>query len=87
MGIETIIGAIAVIIGLVAAAFGLGHSKGKGKAETKAEQQRSEESAAAIKAAADRRVEATKGASDVQQTVNHMSDDDVDKQLRDKWTR
>ncbi|WP_428945283.1 hypothetical protein ACQK5W_04180 [Pantoea sp. FN060301] len=87
MGIEAIIGAIAVIISLVAAAFGIGHSRGKTKAETKAEQQRTEEGAASVKAAADRRVEATKGASDVQQTVSHLPDDDVNKQLRDKWTR
>jgi hypothetical protein len=39
--------------------------------------------AAATEAAAERRVEATKEASNVQQTVNHMPDDDVDRELRE----
>jgi phosphoribosylanthranilate isomerase len=30
---------------------------------------------------------ATKEASNVQQTVNHMPDDDVDRELRTNWTR
>jgi hypothetical protein len=36
---------------------------------------------------AERRVEATKEASNVQQTVNHMPGDDVDRELRDSWQR
>ena len=43
--------------------------------------------AAATVAAAERRADATKGASDVQQTVSHMPDDDVDRELREKFTR
>ena len=58
-----------------------------GKAEAKADQQRTEDNAAATVAAAERRVEATKEASNVQQTVNHMPDDDVDSELRGHWTR
>ncbi|MDU4540036.1 MAG: hypothetical protein E6Y55_03150, partial [Klebsiella michiganensis] len=57
------------------------------KAEAKAEQQRTEENAAATVAAAERRADATKGASDVQQTVSHMPDDDVDRELRERFTR
>ncbi|HGS7543655.1 TPA: hypothetical protein ACMEYG_005254, partial [Klebsiella pneumoniae] len=71
----------------IATAFGIGHSRGTSKAESKAEQQRSEESAASAVAAAERKAEVTKEASDVQQTVSHMPDDDVDRELREKFTR
>ena len=60
---------------------------GASKAKAKAEQQRTEENAAATVAAAERRADATKGASDVQQTVSHMPDDDVDRELRENFTR
>ncbi|HED3104476.1 TPA: hypothetical protein R4049_004423, partial [Enterobacter hormaechei subsp. steigerwaltii] len=49
--------------------------------------QRTEEKAAAIESVAERRVEATKEASNVQQNVNRMPDDDVDRELRDTWKR
>ena len=65
----------------------MGHSRGTGKAEAKAEKQRTEEKAAAVEAVAERRVEVTKGAADVQQTGSHMPDDDVDRELHDKWKR
>jgi hypothetical protein len=71
-----------VVIAAIAGAFGLGHIRGTSKAEAKADQQRTEDNAAATVAAAERRVEATKEASNVQQTVNHMPDDDVDRELR-----
>jgi len=87
MGIETIIGLAAAVIAAIAGAFGLGHVRGTSKAEAKADQQRTEDSAAATVAVAERRVEATKGASNVQQTVNHMPGDDVDRELRDSWKR
>ena len=57
------------------------------KAEAKADQQRTEENAVATVAAAERKAEVMKGASDVQQTVSHMPDDDVDRELREKFTR
>nr|WP_276517936.1 hypothetical protein [Enterobacter hormaechei] len=85
VGIETIIGLAALVISAIAGAFGLGHIRGTSKAEAKADQQRTEEKAAATEAVAERRVEATKEASNVQQTVNHMSGDDVDRELRDTW--
>lgn len=87
MGIETIIGLVAAVIAAIAGAFGLGHVRGTSKAEAKADQQRTEDNAAATVAVAERRVEATKEASNVQQTVNHMPGDDVDRELRDSWQR
>lgn len=87
MGIETIIGLAALVMAAIAGAFGIGHSRGTSKAEAKADLQRSEEKAEATQAVAERRVEATKEASNVQQTVNRMSDDDVDRELREKFTR
>lgn len=87
MGLETIIGIAALIMAAIAGAFGIGHSRGTSKAEAKADQQRTEEKAAATEAVAERRVDVTKEASNVQQTVNHMPGDDVDRELRDNWTR
>ncbi|HBV2273920.1 hypothetical protein SGZ97_19275 [Klebsiella pneumoniae] len=87
MSFEIIAGLVVVILGAIATAFGIGHSRGTSKAESKAEKQRSEESAASAVAAAERKVEVTKEASDVQQTVSHMPDDDVDRELREKFTR
>lgn len=87
MGFETLIGIAAAVIAAIAGAFGLGHIRGTSKAEAKADQQRTEDNAAATVAAADRRVETTKEASNVQQNVNHMPDNDVDRELRTDWTR
>ena len=87
MGFETLISIAAAVIAAIAGAFGLGHIRGSSKAEAKADQQRTEEKAAATEAVAERRVETTKEASNVQQTVNHMPDDDVDRELRDTWKR
>ncbi|HHD2712152.1 TPA: hypothetical protein ACN02E_004603 [Klebsiella oxytoca] len=87
MGIEMIFGLATALLAIVAGAFGLGHARGTNKAEAKAEQQRTEDNAAASVAAAERRADATKGASDVQQTVSHMPDDDVDRELRENFTR
>ncbi|MFK3912422.1 hypothetical protein ACI2JI_10095 [Enterobacter cancerogenus] len=87
MGFESLIGIAAAVIAAIAGAFGLGHIRGTSKAEAKADQQRTEDNAAATVAAAERRVETTKEASNVQQTVNHMSGDDVDNELRDTWKR
>lgn len=87
MGLETIIGLAALVMAAIAGAFGIGHSRGTSKAEAKADQQRTEDNAAATVAAAERRVETTKEASNVQQTVNHMPGDDVDRELRTNWTR
>jgi len=87
MTLEMIAGLVVAVFAAIAAAFGLGHLRGTSKAEVKADQQRTEDNAAATVAAAERRVETTKEASNVQQTVNHMPDDDVDSELRDTWKR
>lgn len=87
MSFEIIAGAVVVIIGAIAAAFGIGHARGTSKAESKAEQQRTEDKATATVAAAERRAEVTKGASDVQEDVKRMGDDDVDRELREHFTR
>ncbi|HDV9218932.1 TPA: hypothetical protein QIW75_004211 [Klebsiella oxytoca] len=87
MGIEMIIGLATALLSVIAGAFGLGHSRGTSKAEAKAEQQRTEEKAAANVAVAERKAQATKEASDVQQTISHMPDDDVDRELRENFTR
>lgn len=87
MGLEMIIGLIVAALAAIAGAFGLGKSRGTSIAETKADKQRTEERAAATEAVAERRVETTKGARDVQQTVNHLPDDDVDRELRENFTR
>lgn len=87
MSLEFISWLVVVLLGLIAGAFGLGHARGTSKAEAKAEQQRTEENAAATVAAAERRADVTKGASDVEESVKRMGDDDVDRELREKFTR
>ena len=87
MGIEMIIGLATALLAIVAGAFGLGHARGTSKAEAKAEQQRTEENAAATVAAAERRADATKEASDVEESIKRMGDDDVDRELRERFTR
>lgn len=87
MSLEFISGLIVVLLGLIAGAFGLGHARGTSKAEAKAEQQRTEENAAASVAVAEREADVIQEASDVQQTVSHMPDDDVDRELRENFTR
>ncbi|CAM3690129.1 hypothetical protein [Klebsiella variicola] len=85
MSFEIIAGLVVVILGAIAGAFGIGHARGTIKAE--ADLQRTEEIAAATVAAAERKAEVTKEASDVQQTVSHMPDDNVDRELREHFTR
>ncbi|WP_409249257.1 hypothetical protein [Enterobacter hormaechei] len=85
--IEMILGGIAALVAVAFSGFVAGNIRGSGKAEAKARQQRTEDNAAATVAAAERRVKTTKEASNVQQTVNHMPDDDVDSELRGNWTR
>ena len=87
MGIEMIIGLATALLAVIAGAFGLGHSRGTSKAEAKADQQRTEENAAATVAAAERKAEVVKEASDVQEDVKRMGDDDVDRELREGFTR
>ena len=85
--LKAILAFIGTVALLILGAFGLGSMRGREKAEAKADKQRTDDNAAAIKAAAERRVEVTKEASNVQQTVNHMPDDDVDRELREQFSR
>ena len=87
MSFEIIAGLVVVILGAIAGAFGIGHARGTSKAEAKADLQRTEENAAATVAAAERKAEVVKGAIDVQQTVSHMPDNNVDRELREHLTR
>lgn len=87
MSLEFISGLVVVLLGLIVGAFRLGHARGTSKAEAKASQQRTKENAAASVAAAERKAEVTKGASDVQEDVKRMGDDDVDRELREQFTR
>ncbi|HDV8371241.1 TPA: hypothetical protein RKT69_000603 [Raoultella ornithinolytica] len=84
---EIIVGGIATVLALIFGAFHLGKSQGKSIATAEAETQNAENTAAGNTAVAERRVEVTKGASDVQQTVSHMPDDDIDRELRESFTR
>ena len=85
--LKSLLAAIGVAILMVLGAFGVGRFRGREQAEEKADRQRTEEKTAAIKSVAERRVEATKEASNVQQTVSHMRDDDVDCELCENFTR
>ncbi|HBN7019240.1 TPA: hypothetical protein PJF92_000118 [Escherichia coli] len=85
--VEIIIGVIGAICVAAAGGFGLGHIRGTSKAEAKADQQRTEENAAAKVAVAERQSEVTREASNAQQTVNHMPDNDVDRELRENFSR
>ncbi len=87
MSFEIIAGLVVVILGAIAGAWGIGHARGTSKAEAKADLQRTEENAAATVAAAERKAEVVKGAIDVQQTVSHMPDNNVDRELREHFTR
>lgn len=73
MTLEMITGLVVAVFAVIAAAFGLGHIRGTSKAEVKADQQRTEEKAAATEAVAERRVEVTKEASKGHQTATSSS--------------
>ncbi|HGD3330307.1 TPA: hypothetical protein ACI4CR_000148 [Enterobacter hormaechei] len=85
--IKMILGGIGALVVVALSGFVAGNIRGSGKAKAKADQQRTEDNAAATVTVAERRVEATKEASNVHQTVNHMPGGDVDRELRDNWTR
>ncbi|MGX5087189.1 hypothetical protein [Enterobacter sp. UPMP2052] len=85
--IEMILGGIAALVAVAFSGFVAGNIRGSGKAEAKANQQRTEENAAATVAVAERKAEVTKEANNALQTVNHMPDDDVDRELRENFTR
>lgn len=80
---QTILTLLAVIAGLVVAAFGLGRSRGKKAAETTAAAER-----ASVKAEeSEKHIEVLKNAIDVQQDINSLPDAAVSKRLRERWRR
>ena len=85
--IQLLLTVVGVIIAAVAGAFGIGHSKGKAKAEQAASERETKAAIDSQQAASQRQDEARKGASDVQDTVTRMSDRDVDDELLRDWTR
>ncbi len=85
--IEMILGGLGALVAVALSGFFAGSIRGSGKAEAKARQQRTEENAATAVAAAERKAEVMKEVSNVQQTVNRMPDDDVDRELRNTWKR
>ncbi|HBM3123632.1 TPA: hypothetical protein LVL77_002934 [Klebsiella oxytoca] len=85
--IKAILAFLTAAVLLLMGVFGLGRMSGREKAEAESEKKRTEENAAASVAAAERKEEATREASNVQQTVSHMHDDDVDRELRENYTR
>lgn len=84
---ELILSGLLAFVLAVLGAFGIGRSGGKRDAEQKAEARRIDEYIKATNAVTEKRIEASKGAADVQQSVNRMSDDDVDREVRQNWTR
>lgn len=87
MNLETMLGLIVAALAAIVGAFGLGHIRGTSKAEAKADQQRTEEKAAATEAVAGRQTEVITGAINVQEDVKRMSNDAVNSELRKNFTR
>ena len=80
---QTLLTVLAVIAGLVVAAFGLGRSRGKKAAETTASAER-----ASVQAEeSEKHVEVLKNAVEVQQNINGQPDAPVSERLRERWRR
>jgi len=83
--IEMIFTVIGVVIAAVAGAFGIGHSKGKAKAEQAAADRETKAAIDSQQAASQRQTETSKGAADVQESVSRMPGSAVDDELRTDW--
>ncbi|WP_318367120.1 hypothetical protein [Enterobacter sp.] len=83
--IEMIIGGIGILIAMVAGAFGIGHSKGKDKAEQAAVERDTKSKIEQAQAANERQTQTSKEAADVQDTVTRMPGSSVDDELRSNW--
>lgn len=80
---QTLLTVLAVIAGLVVAAFGLGRSSGKKAAETTSTVGR-----ASVQAeASEKNIKVLKNAVDVQQDINSQPDAVVSERLRERWRR
>lgn len=73
-------------LGVIVAVF-MAWLSGRSKGKSVAEQKHTEQVVEATKAVAERQTTVSKEAAHVDQKVNNATDADVDKQLRDKWTR
>lgn len=80
---QTLVTVLAIIAGLVVAAFGLGRSRGKNSAENIAATERASEQAEASA----KHIEVLKNALDVQQDINSLPDAAVSERLRERWRR
>lgn len=83
--IEMMFTVIGVVIAAVAGAFGIGHSKGKAKAEQAAADRETKAAIDSQQAASQRQTETSKGAADVQESVSRMPGSAVDDELRADW--
>lgn len=80
---QTLLTGLVVVVGLVLAAFGLGRTRGKSAAQTKAAAERASEQAEASA----KHIEVLKNAVDVQQVINSLPDAAVSERLRERWRR
>lgn len=87
MSIEFILGIIGVIAAAIMTAFGIGHTKGKAKAEASATERETKSAIESQQAVSNRQQETIKGAADVQETVSRMPGSAVDDELLRDWTR
>jgi len=78
----TVFGAI---VAFIAAAFGIGHLKGKSAAEKESTERETKAMLDDIKASSEARQQSASEARNVTENVTRMSDSDVDNRLRDKW--
>ncbi|WP_368900367.1 hypothetical protein [Mixta calida] len=83
IALEAIIGGLVALVGLLAAAFGVGHQRGKVLAEQRAVAENANKSLAE----ASKRLETMKNAENARQGVDALSDSDVDQRLRERWSR
>ncbi|WP_411555770.1 hypothetical protein ACLIN0_11875 [Pantoea agglomerans] len=80
---QTLFTVLAVIAGLVVAAFGLGRNRGQKAAENIAVAERASEQAEA----STKHIEVLKNAVEVQQNISSQSDAAVSERLRERWRR
>lgn len=80
---QTLLTVLAVIAGLVVAAFRLGLNRGKNAAETTEAAER-----ASVQAKdSEKHIEVLKNAVDVQQDISSLPDAAVSERLRERWRR
>ncbi len=80
---QTLLTVLAVIAGLVVAAFSLGRSRGKNAAESTAAAER-----ASVQAEeSEKHIGVLKNAVNIQQDINSLPDAAVSERLRERWRR